>query len=34
MLAEEGVTDLSEYSYAGADEGELAADIFVEGYAG
>jgi citronellol/citronellal dehydrogenase len=31
VLAEEGVTDLVDYSYAGADEGELATDIFVEG---
>ena len=30
VLAEEGVTDLSAYSYAGADEGTLATDIFVE----
>jgi citronellol/citronellal dehydrogenase len=30
VLAEEGVSDLSEYSYAGAGEDELATDIFVE----
>jgi citronellol/citronellal dehydrogenase len=30
VLAEEGITDLGRYSYAGAGEEELATDIFVE----